>query len=251
MTLYIAAPFGNYLKSEVARSVTGSFTLERRTGLLKRIATTLRYRDGAWYNAIGLRNPGIEYGLQSYSRIDNDVLSLAAIEPGDWKRFSEIVPHDIDVELNLSCPNIEHFENYTQGIDKFLNDERKVIAKLSPHTTKNALDDLIQMGFRSFHFCNTLPTDNGGKSGKDLIPYVEKLIRYFNELITYKHNLPAYHFEIIAGGGITSIENILSYQNLGANSYSLGTVCFNPIKYLKLIRSYRNSFYVLDNEPVD
>ena len=79
MTVYIAAPFGNYIKTKNTRSVVGSFTLERRTGLLRQIATTLRYRDGAWYNALGLRNPGIEFGLKHYYRSKNDILSLAAI----------------------------------------------------------------------------------------------------------------------------------------------------------------------------
>ena len=35
MTVYIAAPFGNYLKTSKTRSVIGSFTLERRKGLIK------------------------------------------------------------------------------------------------------------------------------------------------------------------------------------------------------------------------
>ena len=61
--IYIAAPFGNYLRTKKARSVIGTFTVEKRTGLIKQIITTLRYSNGAWYNRIGLRNPGIHFGL--------------------------------------------------------------------------------------------------------------------------------------------------------------------------------------------
>ena len=236
MTIYIAAPFGNYIKTDNTRSVIGSFTLERRTGLLKQIITTLRYRDGAWYNRIGLRNPGVEFGLRRYDKTRGDILSLAAIEPDDWYEFSRIVPDDIDVELNLSCPNIEHFKNYSKGIENFLKGDRKVIVKLSPHTTKDGLANLIASGFCNFHFCNTLPTEHGGKSGKDLIPYVTKLISYFNEIVIYRYNLPIHHFEIIAGGGIDSIEDVEMYRKLGAKSFSLGTVCFNPLKLFNILR---------------
>jgi len=149
--IYIAAPFGNYIKTKHTRSVVGSFTLERRTGLLKQIATTLRYRDGAWYNALGLRNPGIEFGLKHYYRSNNDVLSLAAIDPDDWNKLADIVPDDIDLEINLSCPNIEHFENYSQGIEKFLSPNRKTIVKLSPHADEKQVNDLLEKGFSSFH----------------------------------------------------------------------------------------------------
>lgn len=236
MTIYIAAPFGNYIKTDNTRSVIGSFTLERRTGLLKQIVTTLRYRDGAWYNKIGLRNPGVEFGLRRYDKTRGDVLSLAAIEPGDWLEFSKIVPDNIDVELNLSCPNIEHFKNYTQGIENFLKGNRKVILKLSPHTTKDNLSNLIAAGFCSFHFCNTIPTEHGGKSGKDLISYVKRLISDFNEIVIVKYKLSKNDFEIIAGGGIDSLEDIKMYRELGATSFSLGTVCFNPLKLFNLLR---------------
>jgi len=91
MTVYIAAPFGNYLYFNGIRSVRGSFTLMKRPGLLKQIAKTLRYHDGEWYNAIGLRNPGVDHGIKKYRANRGDVLSLAAIDPGDWDLLNKIV----------------------------------------------------------------------------------------------------------------------------------------------------------------
>jgi dihydroorotate dehydrogenase len=227
MTVYIAAPFGNYIKTKKTRSVIGTFTLERRTGLLKQIITTLRYKNGAWYNAIGLRNPGIGHGLQHYDRSRGDVLSIAAIQPADWKILSNILPEDIDVELNLSCPNIDHFDDYTKDIDLFLNQKRMVIAKLSPKTTAENVKELLEMGFTNFHCCNTLPTKDGGMSGKKLMIYVDRLVRMIKHFSADTH--------IIAGGGIETIEDIERYKALGASSFSLGTVCFNPIKLYKVL----------------
>jgi|TARA_B100001094_G_scaffold178442_1_gene172526 dihydroorotate dehydrogenase len=231
MTYYIAAPFGNYLKTKKTRSVVGSFTLERRTGLLKQIASTLRYRNGIWYNALGLRNPGIEFGLKYYYRSKNDVLSLAAVEPKDWIELSKIVPPDIDLEINISCPNIEHFDDYTQGVENFINGKRKVIAKLAPGTEIATVGALIDLGFTSFHCCNTLPTEHGGMSGRKLRPYVVNLCTVIKSL--------APDAEIIAGGGIYDTHDVIHYKNFGATSYSLGTVCFHPIKFYKLIKDIR------------
>ena len=64
----------------------------------------------------------------------------------------------------------------------------------------------------------------------------DDLISYFNEIVIYKYNLPIHHFEIIAGGGIDSIEDIEMYRKLGAKSFSLGTVCFNPLKLFNILR---------------
>ena len=121
--IFIAAPFGNYLKIKNFKSVSGSFTLHPRTGRLIQIIKTLRYKNGCWYNAIGLRNPGIAAGLVKHDT--SDIMSLAAIQPDDWKKLSEIVPENQSLELNLSCPNIEKFNSYFSGIENFINDKRE------------------------------------------------------------------------------------------------------------------------------
>ena len=109
---YIAAPFGNYLKIKNTRSVIGSFTLKKRKGLLKQIAKTLRYKDGNWYNSLGLRNPGIHFGLKYYYRSKSDIISLAAIEP----RLIELnkIVSQCRFRNKHYCPNIKHFEDYTR-----------------------------------------------------------------------------------------------------------------------------------------
>ena len=127
----------------------------------------------------------------------------------------------------MSCPNID--EHYTEGIEEFAPNTREwFIGKISPITTFKELDNFIEtFKFKQIHACNTLPVDRGGLSGKELIPYTTKFIKYL------KSNFPK--IEIIAGGGIDSIEDIEYYKNIGADHVSLGTVCFNPLKLRKLI----------------
>ena len=48
MKKFIAAPFGNYIKTSNTISVTGSWTVENRTGRIKQIAKTLRYTKKGW-----------------------------------------------------------------------------------------------------------------------------------------------------------------------------------------------------------
>ena len=105
--LFISAPFGNYLKFENTISVIGTYTLHPRPGRLKQIIKTLRYiRGEGWVNRLGLRNPGIESGLSKYKRYE-EVLSIAGLNDNEWLQLLEAVPYNVDLELNLSCPNIE------------------------------------------------------------------------------------------------------------------------------------------------
>ena len=61
--IFIAAPFGNYLRRKDTVSVTGTFTVAPRPGRLKAIIKTLRYTKQGWRNKLGLRNPGLHAGM--------------------------------------------------------------------------------------------------------------------------------------------------------------------------------------------
>ena len=230
MITYIAAPFGNYIKTPFTVNVRGSYTLHKRKGLLLQLLKTLRYKNGSWYNALGLRNPGIDHGLKKYRKYKYELLSIAAIQDNDWIQLNDIIPEYVDLELNLSCPNITHFSNYTKDIEKFLNNYRDVVVKISPQSTQDDIHHLANLGFTSFHCSNTLPTQNGGRSGAALIPYTKKLIAMITQC-----NIP--NVKIIAGGGIFDIHTVKYYLDHGATDISLGTVCFHPIKLIKLLKS--------------
>ena len=176
-------------------------------------------------NKIGLRNPGFEHGIKNHKK--NEVFSIAGIEEDDWKIFAELIPSDTNLEVNMSCPNIE--SHFTSGIENFSYESRQwYIGKISPLTTFDELEKYInEFNFKQIHACNTLPIEKGGLSGKELIPYTSKFIEHIKQYYP--------HIEIIAGGGISEKKDIEHYIELGADHISLGTVCFNPVKLGRLL----------------
>ncbi len=219
---FIAAPFGNYLKFKNVISVSGTWTLRPRPGRFMQVLKTLRYTKRGWVNKLGLRNKGIDFGLkQKY-----EILSVAATEPLDWDNLHRKIPIKASVEINLSCPNTP--KNLFPGFASFTRNPRKwCIAKISPIFTEKDVDFIIQSGYNQIHACNTIPTDRGGLSGKDIIPHTLKILKHI------KNNYS--DVEVIAGGGITSKDDIERYKDHGADHFSLGTICFTPWKIKKIL----------------
>ena len=78
----------------------------------------------------------------------------------------------------------------------------------------------MERGVRKWHFSNTLPISQGGWSGKTLMTYNAKLIKFvLGEDKCAK---------IIGGGGVTSMSDVRFYRDLGCSGVSLGTVCMIP-----------------------
>jgi dihydroorotate dehydrogenase len=229
--LFISPPFGNYFKTSGVKRIKGTYTIEKRSGLLSQIVKTLRYsvENGGWTNAIGLRNPGIATGVRRYNH-ETDILSIAVRTSDDVDKFLKVIPENANIELNISCPNIQTATEAIQ-YDKFINSERKwCIVKVSPLTNTEDLDKLYKMGFRQFHCCNTLPSKEGGLSGPSLVPYVTKLIK---QIKTYPDTV------IIAGGGIQNFSSLKEYKALGADHFSISTIFFHPIKVFRFCIDYK------------
>tara|TARA_B100000900_G_scaffold369490_1_gene347364 strand:+ start:13130 stop:13825 length:696 start_codon:yes stop_codon:yes gene_type:complete len=229
MKYFISAPFGNYLQytnflsGKPVISVTGTFTVKPRPGLLKHIVKTLRYTRTGWRNKLGLRNPGIFVGIEQTA--PNAVMSIASLEPNDWRILHEIVPKKMNIELNISCPNVDSHPNL---IKNFAKDEREwCIVKVPPTITNKQLDNIVKLGYTQIHASNTVPTDKGGLSGKIIMPYTMKHIDY----IKNKHP----HVKVIAGGGVSSKKDAQAYVDAGADYISLGSVCFTPWKIKRII----------------
>jgi len=235
---FIAAPFGNWIKPVGCIPVTGTYTLHARGNRLWSVLNTLRYdfRRQGWTNRLQLPNPGVKVGLDR--QIRGEVLSIAEVQRGDFKELVQIIPINQSVELNLSCPNLgkslpwDSAEVFTKY--KGTSWERKwCIAKLSPLTTPEQLEFLIDdLGFTQLHFSNTLPWGKGagGLSGHVLRPYTLELIRLVRE--NWGSDI-----EIIAGGCVSDFGAVYEYLNEGANHVSLGSVCFNPFKMRKILKS--------------
>ena len=242
-TFFISAPFGNYIRSESTISVKGTFTLHPRGNRLWSILTTLRYsrKHNGWVNKLGLPNPGLQKGLCSVSENpQNNVMSIAETKRGDFQRMNHIIPLDQSLEINLSCPNIERLNNINGSSTLPMDNARlftKVksrkwcIAKLSPLSSPEEIEFVIEeLGFTQLHFSNTLPVNGGGLSGVTLKPLTMKLIDIVRERWGNR-------VEIIAGGGVTDFGGVSDYLAAGANHVSIGSVCFNPFKLRKLLRS--------------
>jgi dihydroorotate dehydrogenase len=221
--IFINPPFSNYFSFENAISIKGSYTLYPRDGLILQIIKTLRYSFlySGWVNKIGLRNPGLDYAIQNYN--NNSIVSIAILNKNEIPKIINKIPEDMNIELNISCPNAEK-KMIDEGLDKFLNNKRKwCIIKLSPNCDIQLVDNYYKQGFRQFHCCNTFPIEGGGLSGKFLIPYSTKLIKN----IKGKYNDTV----IIGGGGIDSQKEIDIYREAGANHFSVSTLFFNPYKF--------------------
>tara|TARA_Y100000589_G_C27152887_1_gene629644 strand:+ start:221 stop:928 length:708 start_codon:yes stop_codon:yes gene_type:complete len=233
MKYFISAPFGNYLKFKNAISVRGTFTVHPRPGRLKQILKTLRYvktdAGWGWRNQLGLRNPGLFAGMFKTSY--NEVLSVAALEESDWEKILMSIGRERNIELNISCPNLDSCNNTMNWpyFDKFPTHMigEFTIVKIPPIADNNMVDKLVDIGYTCIHASNTVPSAKGGLSGKIITPYTMKLINY----IKNKHQ----HVSVIAGGGVTSKQDAKNYVNAGADHISLGSVCFTPWKVKGII----------------
>jgi dihydroorotate dehydrogenase len=232
--LFISPPFGNYIHLSGITPIRGSFTLNKRPGKWMQIIKTLRYNYvlKGWVNKIGLRNPGIDYAIKTYKK--GEIISIAILDEKEIESLEKKIPKDMDIELNVSCPNTEkHMIN--KGLKIFLNPKRKwCIIKLPPIGIYNNLDRYYNEGFRQFHVSNTIPIKEGGLSGQQLKPFTSKHIQYINKF--YKG------CTIIAGGGIRTIEDIEEYKSYGADHFSISSLCFNPVSFIFLYMKYKNIY---------
>lgn len=234
MYFFISPPFGNYLNLPHTIPIKGSFTLEPRDGLIGQILKTFRYsfeHDG-WINKIGLRNRGIDYAIKNYKK--GEVISIAILKETDVDSIIKKIPEDMDIEINVSCPNLDK-KLISDGIGKFVSPKRNwCILKLSPLTKMEDIDIHYKNGFRQFHCSNTLPIkDRGGLSGKSLIPYTSNLVTDIRK--KYPDS------KIIAGGGVRNINIYNMYKSNGANYISISTLCLNPVLFGSLyIDIYRS-----------
>ena len=229
--IFIAAPFGNYIKPIGCIPVTGTFTLHARGNVLWSAAKSLRYstKHKGWMNNMGLPNPGVKVGLHKHIR--GEVLSIAEIERNDFKKLYNLIPSGMSVELNLSCPNVRNLPwDSAESFARTKEKRKWCICKVSPTVTPEDLEFLItKLGFTQIHASNTLPLQGcGGLSGQTLIPYTLDIIRLIKE------EWP--EVTIIAGGGVDNFGAVYEYLNGGADLVSLGSVCFNPFKLKKILK---------------
>jgi len=171
-------------------------------------------------------------GLERHIR--GEVLSIAETERGDFQKMNNTIPLNQSLEINFSCPNLKK-KLPLDGASIFTKVKSRewCIAKLSPLTDGDEIEFVIEkLGFKQLHFSNTLPLpyNKGGLSGATLKPYTLELI----ELVRERWGDSV---TVIAGGGVTDFSGVMDYLLAGANHVSIGSVCFNPFKLRKLLKS--------------
>jgi dihydroorotate dehydrogenase len=204
--------------------VLGSFTWERRRGLIFHTMRSLRPVRGGWINQIGLRNPG----LRACKFDRRFIYSLVGLHDGDWEAMLHHCPPGLTIEVNLGCPNV-HVYGIPPAILRCYAESFTVIAKLPP---TNSVDEIaamcVEAGVHHLHLSNTIPTEHGGISGRPLfevnLPIVERLADRYPGMI-------------IAGGGIYNAENLNRYRMAGATHFSLGTVWMTPWRVPGIVRA--------------
>jgi len=247
--LIISAPFGNYLGHDDAISTRGTFTLLERPGRFKQVLRTVRHINHGWINQLGLRNQGSIYALNYYERekqrlifdkgcapAPSHILSIHGFHTTEWHSWLAVLkdsslrrlaiqPTQL-IELNVSCPNVvDATPSYREIFTDFKRTFSRVIIKLPPINYEKILDDALTAGIARFHACNTYPTPVGGVSGKPLKEHSLKVVRHLRQ---YKD------FVIIAGGGITSYDDMIDFGNAGANYFAIASGWFNPMRVLRM-----------------
>lgn len=231
---------GNWLRYPEATSTLGTYTLHNRGSLWYRAwrcLLTLRYywRARSWINKLGLPNPGLHALPPPTTSVDytDKIISIYGFNRYEWCELATLIGDvykPLAVELNLSCPNVDHIVFLTDvmaAIDILIAYKVKIIAKLSPLRWMATAKPLYDYGIRSFHGCNTIQTPGGGFSGKVLKQYslwcVDDLRQRWGSDI-----------EIIGGGGITSPTDVADYIKAGADRVAICSMLLNPFswKYL-------------------
>ena len=267
--------------------VTKTCTLYAKTGNKE---PTFFKESGMCINSKGLPNPGYNYYKNLYnkysslfSREKRFILSVAwehheenTIELlNDYNSFigsKNPSPEKELVELNLSCPNLNHeipaynpilFEKILKKINSLNLNNVYFSLKLSPyldHSICNKIIDIINENndneiFKYVVLSNSIPNclilknnipvlsnTYGGLSGGKFNKSISLSNVYY-----FKDKLNA-NIKIIGCGGIETIDDVYDYLNNGASHVQLGS-CFynektNNLDYDKinsLILSYKGS----------
>lgn len=228
--IIISAPFGNYIEHVNATPTIGTFTLKKRGGMLYRLWRCIRTLRPTWkfdgyVNKLGLPNPGIDSLQEGYYH--DKIISIYGFDEEEWYRLTDIVcnkHHPIAIELNLSCPNLDHKVVVNQVLKAIKATEYTsipIIAKLPPYKWMDMARPLYDVGVKAFHCCNTIKTPAGGLSGKVLKQYslwaVEEIRNEYNDGVF-----------IIGGGGVTDEIDVAEYLMAGANRVAIASMLFRP-----------------------
>lgn len=217
-------------------------------------------------NAIGLANPGLDAFLKEKVGILEKlpcpvIVNVAGAVAADYLHVAEVID-GVDsvwgIELNVSCPNVDHggmafgtdpkvLEALTLAVRKVCS--KPLIVKLSPNVTDIAVTaQAAEAGGADALSCiNTvtgmkvdiktrkpaIPRGTGGLSGPAIRPVGVAAVWKVSKVV----GIP-----VIGLGGISSAEDALEYLLAGASAIQVGTALFSepdlPARVLQGIREY-------------
>jgi dihydroorotate dehydrogenase len=227
--IYISPPFGNYISLQDTVSIKGTFTYHRRKGLIYNTLRSLRPVRGGWRNQIGFRNKGIH--SVDFTELA-DLYSICGLNEFEWTSMLSHIPEYTQLELNLSCPNVPTISISDETMQAYCEKFPDLIAKVRYDIPNSEVDKLVDMGVERIHCSNTIPTDKGGISGRQLkelnLPNIERI----------SERTP----RVIAGGGIYDPMDIVQYRNAGAKDFSLSTIFISKPWNVKRCLTYRTEY---------
>lgn len=250
-----------YSLSALGAIVTKAIGLQARVGNpLPRICET----PSGLINSIGLQNPGlksyIEEILPRLYQVDIPIISnVVGFNTAEFGEVCQKLTRAINkskviaIELDLSCPNVEHggasFANDIKLMTDVIrlaraNTDLPLIAKLSPNVNNivEFAQAAVDCGADCLTMCNTyiamaidiktkrsrISRLTGGLSGAAIKPMTLYKVYQVHKALP---NTP-----IIASGGIYNYIDALEYIIAGASAFQLGTGLWNdPLSPFKII----------------
>src|SRR5574344_1721176 len=215
-------------------------------------------------NAIGLQNPGVDVVLaeklpwlaENFPTLPI-IANVAGFSNDEYAYVSEKIskaPNVKAIELNISCPNVDHGNHglligqvpelaYAAVKASVEHSEVPVYVKLTPSvaditTVAKAVEEAGATGFTMINTLVGMRFDlqsrqpiiangTGGMSGPAVFPVALKLIRQ----VAQSTDLP-----IIGMGGVDSAEAAIEMMIAGASAIGVGTATFtDPYAFLNII----------------
>ncbi|MDO9464095.1 MAG: dihydroorotate dehydrogenase [bacterium] len=246
--------------------VTKTITLEPRIGNPQpRIVEVV----GGMLNSIGLQNPGakvfIEEKLPKLKEYGVPIIAnISGSKEAEFVKLADLFK-DIGLsglELNISCPNVEHAGLFAQDADttyKLVRKVRKVtslplIVKLTPNVTDitliaraaedggadaiSLINTLIGMSIDIQTKRPKLANVIGGLSGPAVKPVALRMVYE----VSKKVRIP-----VIGMGGIMTSDDAIEFLLTGASAVAIGTANFvNPNTCCEIIEGIKT--YMRDNK---
>ena len=242
--------------------VAKSITVERREGLQPPRMTET---PSGMLNAIGLQNPGVD------AWIDHDlrwlqgkdvpvVVSIAGKSVDEFRTVAEKLvgrPGVAIIEVNLSCPNVEHrglvfacqpgpSRDVVTAVTEVA--EVPVFAKLTPDVTDitEIAHAAVEAGADGLSLVNTtlgmavdpetgrprIRNTFGGMSGPAIRPMAVRAIHQVHQAVP---TVP-----IIGMGGVRTVEDVVEFVRVGASAVAIGTATFaDPLVTKRLVAGLR------------